>query len=165
MTTRTPSRWPLAGRSLFLALSLLLLSPGARAQEEGDAAAPAPYELATLDCGELNSEAGLLPLRASHTAGDDRDLLCKVTVTLPKGQKGTPKAHTVTFSVSQGKKTSHQEVRDARVLSPGSRTILFVIPAERLPGENGKVRIRAELSRPAVKPGFKELTYDLASED
>ena len=28
--------------------------------------------------------AGLLPLRASHTAGDDRDLLCKVTVTLPK---------------------------------------------------------------------------------
>lgn len=164
MTTRTHLRWPRVGHALVLALTLLL-APGARAEEEGEAVGPAPYELTALDCGELNSEAGLLPLRASHTAGDDRDLLCKVTVTLPKGGKGAAKAHSVTFTVSQGKKTSHQEVRDARVLSAGARTILFVVPAERLPGENGKVRIRAELSRPAVKPGFKEVTYDLAAED
>ena len=155
-------------RTLLTPLFLfpLLFAPVASAQEEGDGAAPAPYEVTAMECGELNGEAGLLPLRASHIAGDDHDLLCKVTVTLAKTQKGVPKAHNITFTVSSGnKKPAHTEVRDARVLSAGSRTVLFVVPAEKLPGEGGKVRIRAELSRPAVKPGFREVTYELTAED
>ena len=84
---------------------------------------------------------------------------------LPTGQRG--RAHTVTLSVFQGKepKARWTEVRDARLLAPGSRVILFVVPAEKLPGEGGKVRIRAELSRPAQKPGFREISYDVNADD
>lgn len=129
--------------------------------------APAPFELSAMDCGELDNDAGLRPLRPTHTAGEDQDLLCKVTVSLPAGAKGTPKAHSVTLSVFEGKqpKARYQEVRDARLLAAGSRVILFVVPAEKLPSDGGKVRIRAELSKPAAKPGFREVSYDLNNED
>jgi hypothetical protein len=145
-------------------LPCLLLVPALCAAEEGEAQ-PAPYDLVSMECGELDNEAGLLPLRPSHTAGEDLDLLCKVRVQLPATAKGAPKAHTVTFSVFQNKKTTYQQVRDVRLLSPGARTILFVVPAEKLPTEGGKVRVRAELSKPASKPGFKEITYELNAED
>jgi hypothetical protein len=88
-----------------------------------------------------------------------------VTVGLSAKSKGAPKAHTVKLSVAQGQKPGFEQVRDARVLNAGQRVILFVIPAEKLPTEAGKVTLRVQLSNPANKPGFKELTYDLVSED
>ena len=69
------------------------------------------------------------------------------------------------LTVSHGTKVTYEQVRDARVLSVGSRVLLFVIPAEKLPTEPGKVTIRAELSKPVNKPGFQEVTYTLSSED
>ena len=81
----------------------------------------AGYDSSTMDCGELDKESGLRPLRASHTAGDDLDILCKVTVGLSDKIKGSPKAHTIKLTVSQGGKTSFEQVRDARVLNLESR--------------------------------------------
>ncbi|HRI53795.1 MAG TPA: hypothetical protein PLW65_26830 [Pseudomonadota bacterium] len=46
-----------------------------------------------------------------------------------------------------------------------SRVILFVIPAEKLPTEAGKVTIRAELSKPASKPATHEAAFTLTAED
>jgi hypothetical protein len=134
--------------------------------QEGDAP-PATYDLKSMECGELDGEAGLRPLRNSHIAGEDLDILCKVTVGLSEKSKGTPKAHTVKLTVVQGSgaKTTFEQVRDARVLNVGSRVVLFVVPAEKLPTEAGKVTIRAELSKPASKPGQHEVTYSLTSED
>lgn len=126
---------------------------------------PAVYELSAVDCGELDTEAGLRPLRPSHIAGEDLDILCKVTVGLPAKTKGLPKAHTVKLSVMRGQKVAFEQVRDARVPSAGSRVLLFVIPAEKLPTDPGKVVLRVELSKPANKPGFRELGYELVSED
>jgi hypothetical protein len=151
-------------RSLGLAMAMgcpLLVPAGA--DEGGREAPPAVYELTAMECGELNDEAGLTPLRPSHTAGEDLDLLCKLKVTVPPA--GTPRAHSITFSVFQAKKTTYQQVRDVHLLTAGTRTILFVIPAEKLPTDGGTVRIRAELSKPSTKPGFREVTYDLNAED
>ena len=53
---------------------------------------------------------------------------CKVTVALSDKAKGSPKPHTVKLTVSQGSKVTFEQVRDARVLSPGARVLLFVIP-------------------------------------
>lgn len=133
--------------------------------EEGHTGPPASYDLVSMECGELDNEGGLAALRPIHTAGEDQDLLCKVKVQLAATQKGEAKAHAITFSVFQNKKTTYQQVRDARILSPGARVVLFVVPAEKLPTEGGKVRIRAELSKPASKPAFREITYDLNAED
>ncbi len=149
--------------ALALAGLLSVGLKGASAQEsEGP---PAPYDLVGMDCGELDAESGLRPLRTSHIAGEDLDILCKVTVGLSAKSKGTPKAHTAKLTVSQGAKVAYDQVRDARVLNAGQRVILFVIPAEKLPTEAGKVTIRVELSKPANKPALKEQTYDLVSED
>jgi hypothetical protein len=137
----------------------------ARAGAEEAEAPPAPYDLATLDCGELDAEAGLRPMRVSHIAGEDLDVLCKVTVTLPQKTKGSPKAHTVKLTIMQGQKVAFEQVRDVRVLNAGSRVILFVIPAEKLPTDPGKVNLRVELSKPASKPAFREIAYELVSED
>lgn len=156
MKTSSVTAMVLAG---FLGLGL----PVASAQEaEGP---PAPYDLVGMDCGELDTESGLRPLRASHIAGEDLDILCKVTVALNAKSKGTPKAHTAKLTISQGSKVAYDQVRDARVLNVGQRVILFVVPAEKLPTEPGKVTIRVELSKPANKPALKEQTYDLVSED
>lgn len=152
---------------LFLAalgLCLPLLAPAVAVAQDVEAP-PAPYDLSAMDCGELDKESGLRPLRPSHTAGDDLDILCKVTVGLSDKIKGSPKAHTVKLTVSSGGKTSFEQVRDARVLNPSNRVVLFVIPAEKLPTEAGKVVIRAELSKPANKPGLKEVSFALVSED
>ena len=67
----------------------------------------------------------------------------------------------MTFTVFQGKKTTYQQVRDTRILSPGARTIVFIVPTDKLPTEGGKVHVRAELSKPATKPSFREIVYDL----
>jgi hypothetical protein len=139
-----------------------------RAQEaEAVSAAPAAYDFKSMECGELDGEAGLRPLRSTHIAGEDLDILCKVTVGLSDKSKGSPKAHTVKLTVAQekGGKTTFEQVRDARVLNVGSRVVLFVIPAEKLPTEAGKVTIRAELSKPVNKPGLQEVSYTLTSED
>jgi hypothetical protein len=147
----------------LLASALVLVGGAAAAQEaEGP---PAPYDLKSMECGELDNESGLRTLRPSHIAGEDLDILCKVTVALSPQSKGSPKAHTVKLTVTHGGKNTFEQVRDARVLNPGSRVILFVIPAEKLPTEAGKVAIRAELSRPANKPGSAEVSYSLTSED
>lgn len=150
-----------------LALALLLAgaaSPSVALAQEAEAP-PAPYDLSAMDCGELDTESGLRPMRASHIAGEDLDILCKVTVALTPQSKGSPKAHTVKLTVTQGKKVAYEQARDARVLNVGSRVLLFVIPAEKLPTEAGKVVIRAELSRPANKPGLREVGYELTAED
>lgn len=144
--------------------TMLLASVGAALAEEVEAP-PAPYDLSSMECGELDKEAGLRPLRAAHIAGEDLDLLCKVTVGLSDKVKGSPKSHTVKLTVSHAGKTSYEQVRDARVLTTGNRTVLFVIPAEKLPTEAGKVTVRAELSKPASKPGLKEISYELTAED
>ncbi|MCS6912646.1 MAG: hypothetical protein RMK29_12225 [Myxococcales bacterium] len=153
-------------RSVFclLVLALLGFPLEAPAQEGGDAP-PAPYDLLSLECGELDQEAGLLPLRPNHIAGEDMDLLCKAKVQLSPSARGTPRPHTVSLSVVQGKKTTYQQVRDTRLLAPGTRTILFVIPAERLPSDSGKVVIRAELSKPASKPSIREVSFEINAED
>lgn len=149
-----------------LAVAGLLAATPARA-EEGVEAPPAPYDLTSVDCGELDTEAGFRPLRPSHIAGEDQDILCKVTVSLSAKSKGSPKAHTVKLTISQGQKEkgNYEQVRDVRLLAVGSRVILFVVPAEKLPTDPGKVTLRVELSKPVNKPGLKELTYDLVSED
>lgn len=147
-----------------LLLSALVFASGAASAQESDGP-PAPYDLKSMDCGELDSESGLRTIRPSHIAGEDLDILCKVTVALSPQSKGSPKAHTVKLTVTHGGKTTYDQVRDARVLNPGSRVILFVIPAEKLPTEAGKVVIKAELSRPANKPGTAEVSYSLTSED
>jgi len=144
--------------------ALLGLTAAPASAEEAEAP-PAPYDLSAMDCGELDAEAGLRPLRPSHVAGEDLDVLCKVTVSLSPKTKGTPKAHTVKLSVLHGQKAAFEQVRDARVLNAGSRVVLFVVPAEKLPTDAGKVTIRAELSKPANKPATRELTYELVSED
>ncbi len=133
--------------------------------EEAAEAPPAPYDLTAVDCGELDTEAGFRPLRTSHIAGEDLDILCKVTVGLSPKTKGSPKAHTVKLTVTHGQKNTYEQVRDVRLLAAGSRVILFVVPAEKLPTDAGKVTLRVELSKPVNKPGLKELTYDLVSED
>lgn len=150
------------GLGLFVLGAVALARPGWAQEVE---APPAPYDLKSMDCGELDSESGLRPLRQSHIAGEDLDILCKVTVALSDKSKGTPKAHTVKLTISQGAKTSFEQVRDARVLNVGSRVILFVIPAEKLPTEAGKVTLRAELSKPANKPLTHEVTFTLTAED
>jgi hypothetical protein len=147
----------------LLVLSAVSLTGPAWAQEVE--APPALYDFKSMDCGELDSDSGLRPLRPNHIAGEDLDILCKVTIVLSDKSKGTPKAHTVKLTVGQGAKTSFEQVRDARVLNVGSRVILFVIPAEKLPTEAGKVTIRAELSKPANKPGLHEVSYSLTAED
>lgn len=151
--------------TLALICAGLTLPRAAAWAQEGGEAPPAPYDLVSIECGELDNQGGLLELRKTHTAGEDLDLLCKVKVQLPAATKGTPKAHTVTFSVFQAKKTTYQQVRDVRLLSPGARTILFVVPAEKLPTEGGVVKVRAELSRPATKPNVREISYELNAED
>jgi len=154
----------LSGLCLSLGLAVSSVATPASAQEAE--APPAPYDLTALECGELDAESGLRPMRKSHIAGEDLDILCKVTVALTDKVKGTPKPHTVKLTVVQGtNKTTYDQVRDARVLNVGSRVILFVIPAEKLPTEAGKVTIRADLSKPANKPGVREITYDLTTED
>lgn len=151
----------LSAASLCLPLLFAPLSVQAQDVE----APPAPYDLLAMDCGELDKESGLRPLRPSHTAGDDLDILCKVTVGLSDKTKGSPKSHTIKLSVLQAGKTTFEQVRDSRVLNPSSRVVLFVVPAEKLPTEAGKVLIRAELSKPVNKPGQKEVSFDLVSED
>lgn len=145
-------------------MAALTLSAGAVSAQETDGM-PAPYDLKSIECGELDNESGLRSMRPSHIAGEDLDILCKVTVALSAQSKGAPKAHTVKLTVTQGTKTSYEQVRDARVLNVGSRILLFVIPAEKLPTEAGKVTIRAELSKPVNKPASHEVTYSLTSED
>ncbi|MFO0573293.1 MAG: hypothetical protein U1A78_04805 [Polyangia bacterium] len=145
-------------------MAALTLSAGAVSAQESEGQ-PAPYDLKSIECGELDNESGLRTMRPSHIAGEDLDILCKVTVALSAQSKGAPKAHTVKLSVTQGTKTSYEQVRDARVLNVGSRILLFVIPAEKLPTEAGKVTIRAELSKPVNKPASHEVTYSLTSED
>lgn len=142
----------------------LFAAPTLSLAQEGEAP-PAPYDLGALDCGELDKESGLRPLRPSHTAGDDLDILCKVTVSLSDKSPGSPKSHSVKLTVLQSGKTTFEQARDARVLTPGKRVVLFVVPAEKLPTEAGKVLIRAELSKPANKPGMKEVSFDLVAED
>lgn len=142
----------------------LTLSAGAVSAQETEGM-PAPYDLKSIECGELDNESGLRTMRPSHIAGEDLDILCKVTVALSAQSKGAPKAHTVKLTVTQGAKTSYEQVRDARLLNVGSRILLFVIPAEKLPTEAGKVTIRAELSKPVNKPASHEVTYSLTSED
>lgn len=154
-------------RRLFAAAALclpLLAAPSLVAAQEVEGP-PAPYDLGAMDCGELDRDSGLRPLRTTHTAGDDLDILCKVTVSLADKTPGSPKTHTVKLTVQQGGKTSFEQVRDTRVLTPGKRVVLFVVPAEKLPTEAGKVHIRAELSKPANKPGFKEIGFELVAED
>jgi len=150
------------GLGLFV-LSAVAFTAAGLAQEVE--APPAPYDFKSMDCGELDSDSGLRPLRASHIAGEDLDILCKVTVGLSDKSKGTPKAHTVKLTVAQGQKTTFEQVREARVLNVGSRVILFVIPAEKLPTEAGKVTIRAELSKPVSKPGVHEAAFTITAED
>lgn len=149
-----------------LAVAGLLAAAPARAEEAVEAP-PAPYDLTSVDCGELDSEAGFRPLRPSHIAGEDQDILCKVTVSLSAKSKGSPKAHTVKLTIAQAgkEKGGYEQVRDVRLLAVGSRVILFVVPAEKLPTDAGKVTLKVELSKPVNKPGTKELTYDLVSED
>lgn len=150
------------GLGLFVLSAVALATPSLAQEVE---APPAPYDFKSMDCGELDSDSGLRPLRASHIAGEDLDILCKVTVGLSDKSKGTPKAHTVKLTVAQGSKTTFEQVREARVLNVGSRVILFVIPAEKLPTEAGKVTIRAELSKPASKPATHEAAFTLTAED
>ena len=151
---------------LCLALSLGISSVATTASAQEAEAPPAPYDLTAMECGELDTESGLRPMRKSHIAGEDLDILCKVTVALTDKVKGAAKPHTVKLTVVQGtNKTTFDQVRDARVLNVGSRVLLFVIPAEKLPTEAGKVTIRADLSKPANKPGVREITYDLTTED
>ncbi len=162
-----PSTVPSLPRRFLAAAALclpLFAAPTLSLAQDGEGP-PAPYDLGTMDCGELDKESGLRPLRPSHTAGDDLDILCKVTVSLSDKSPGSPKAHTVKLTVQQGGKTTFEQVRDARVLTPGKRVVLFVVPAEKLPTEAGKVQIRAELSKPVNKPGFKEVGFDLVAED
>lgn len=147
------------------ALCLPLFAAPTLSRAQDSEGPPAPYDLVSMDCGELDKESGLRPLRPSHTAGDDLDILCKVTVALSDKSPGSPKAHTVKLSVQQGGKTTFEQARDARVLTPGKRVVLFVVPAEKLPTEAGKVQIRAELSKPVNKPGFKEVGFELVAED
>lgn len=148
----------------MVAAGLLAMVGGSATAQEGELP-PAPYDFRSIECGELDSDAGYRPLRPSHVAGEDTDILCKVTVALSDKTKGSAKPHTVKLTVSHGTKVTFEQIRDARVLSAGSRVLLFVIPAEKLPTEPGKVTIRAELSKPVNKPGFQEVTYTLASED
>jgi len=148
----------------MVAAGLLAMVGGSATAQEGDLP-PAPYDFRSIECGELDNDAGYRPLRPSHVAGEDTDILCKVTVALSDKTKGSAKPHTVKLTVSHGTKVTFEQIRDARVLSAGSRMLLFVIPAEKLPTEPGKVTIRAELSKPVNKPGFQEVTYSLASED
>lgn len=148
----------------MLAAGYLAVAGGRVSAQEGELP-PAPYDFKSMECGELDSDAGYRPLRQSHIAGEDTDILCKVSVALSDKSKGSPKPHSVKLTVSQGTKVAFEQVRDARVLSPGTRVLLFVIPAEKLPTEAGKVTIRAELSKPVNKPGFQEVTYTLSSED
>ena len=148
----------------MLAAGYLMMAGGAASAQEGELP-PAPYDFKSMECGELDSDAGYRPLRQSHVAGEDTDILCKVSVALSDKAKGSAKPHSVKLIVSQGSKVAFEQVRDARVLSPGTRVLLFVIPAEKLPTEAGKVTIRAELSKPVNKPGFHEVTYTLSSED
>ena len=155
-----------SSRTVFVCALLLGLGFSAPARaEDTNEGPPAPYDLAAMDCGELDKEAGLRPMRAAHIAGDDLDVMCRVTVSLSDKTKGSPKAHSVKFTVSAGGKVTYEQVRDARVLSPGSRVLIFVVPAEKLPTEAGKVTLRAELSKPVNKPGQKDITFDLTAED
>ncbi len=152
----------------FLSVGLLVLSAVSLvtpAWSQEVEAPPALYDFKSMECGELDSDSGLRPLRPNHISGEDLDILCKATVVLSDKSKGSPKAHTVKLTVAQGNKTTFEQVRDARVLNVGSRVILFVIPAEKLPTDAGKVTIRAELSKPVNKPGLHEVSFNLTAED
>jgi hypothetical protein len=146
-----------------LAVAGLLWAMPAHADDSE--AAPAAYDLSAVDCGELDTDAGFRPLRPNHIAGEDLDILCKVTVSLSAKSKGAPKIHSVKLTVNQGQKVAFEQARDARLLAVGSRVLLFVVPAEKLPTDPGKVTLRVELSKPVNKPNLRELSYDLVSED
>ena len=164
MRTSISRLWSMKDFSRSAALLVALLGASPVAAQEGEVP-PAAYDFKAMECGELDTDAGLRPLRPNHVAGEELDILCKITVGLSDKSKGAAKAHSVRLTVGQGGKTSFEQVRDARVLGVGSRVLLFVIPAEKLPTDAGKVLIRAELSKPVNKPGFQEVSYTLSSED
>lgn len=152
------------GLSALLSFFAVALGSPVVFAQEGELP-PAAYDFRGIECGELDNDAGYRPIRPSHIAGEGTDVLCKVTVGLSEKTKGSAKPHTVKLTVSQGGKVAFEQVRDARVLAAGSRVILFVIPAEKLPAEPGKVTIRAELSKPVNKPSSNEVAYTLTAED
>src|SRR4051794_37209335 len=99
---------------VFVLFAMALAGPAWSQEVE---APPALYDFKSMECGELDSDSGFRPLRPNHIAGEDLDILCKVTIVLSDKSKGTPKAHTVKLTVGQGAKLSFDQTRDARVLN------------------------------------------------
>lgn len=118
---------------------------------------PGPYELGELDCRMLDGAGIERVLPKKIVAGEEPDLLCRVMVTQPATVATA--SHSLTLTVVVGSKPTYQQQRAVRVSSVGRRSLVFVIPADRISSEDtAKVSLRAQLSSPA-KPPSRELGF------
>jgi hypothetical protein len=115
------------------------------------------YELGALDCRMLDGAGIERILPKKMIAGEEPDLLCRVLVTQPATVAMA--AHTLTLTVSVGGKATYQQARTIRMSSVGRRSVVFVVPADRISSEDAAtVAMRAVLSAPA-KPPTREVKF------
>ena len=118
---------------------------------------PGPYELGELDCRMLDGAGIERLLPKKIVAGEEPDLLCRVLVTQPATVAAT--THALTLTVLVGSKPTYQQQRSVRISSVGRRSIVFIVPADRISSEDAAaVTLRAVLSAPA-KPPNREVKF------
>lgn len=122
-----------------------------------------PYELGPVDCRVLD-DAGIERILPSMlNAGEEPDLLCRVLVVQPPNVAAVQ--HDLSLNVFVGSRLAYQQTRRVRMSSFGRRSILFVIPADRITSyETTQVIVRASLSMPA-KPATREVRFSLETQD
>lgn len=115
---------------------------------------PGAYELGALDCRMLDGAGIERVLPKKITAGEEPDLLCRVLVTQPPTVATA--VHELALTVALGNKITYQQVRTVRVSAVGRRSIVFIVPADRISSEDAaKVTMKVVLSAPAKPPAHE----------
>jgi hypothetical protein len=115
---------------------------------------PGAYELGALDCRMLDGAGIERVLPKKITAGEEPDLLCRVLVTQPPTVATA--VHELTLTVAVGSKITYQQIRTVRVSAIGRRSMVFIVPADRISSEDAaKVTMKVVLSAPAKPPAHE----------
>ncbi|MSP61159.1 MAG: hypothetical protein EXR72_12605 [Myxococcales bacterium] len=118
---------------------------------------PGAYEMGALDCRMLDGAGIERILPKKMMAGEEPDLLCRVIITQPATVATA--SHTLTLAVTVGAKATYQQVRSVRVSTIGRRSLVFIVPADRISSEDAaRVTLRATLSGLA-KPPMREVKF------